>query len=81
MTDVQEFFMSHARVSRKTLAHFAEVEVGEVDVVADDLGFGPLLRLDEAEEVLTTLEEDDVDDDAQGPADDDDVEDGDAEDE
>ena len=62
--DIQDFFVSHARLSRKTLARFAETDVREIDSAADDLGFGPLLRLDEAEEVLAELDGEDADDDS-----------------
>jgi hypothetical protein len=57
--DIQRFFSSHARISRKALARFAEVDAADLDAAADGLGCGPLLRLDEAEEVLDELAADD----------------------
>ncbi len=60
--DIQDFFIGHARLSRKTLARFADTAVSDIDRAADDLGFGERLRLDEAEEVLAELDgEDDQD--------------------
>ena len=59
MTDIADYFIAHARLSRRTLARFAEMPQADIDRAADDLGFGPQLRLDEAEEVLAELEEDD----------------------
>jgi hypothetical protein len=70
MADIQDFFLTHARVSHKTLARFAEVDPHVVEDIAEDLGFGPLLRLDEAEETLAALANDEPDDDE--PDDDDD---------
>lgn len=55
--DIQDFFVSHARISRKALARFADVDAKDVDNAADDLGFGELLRLDEAEEILDELDD------------------------
>jgi hypothetical protein len=75
MADIQDFFLTHARVSHKTLARFAEVDLHLVEDIAEDLGFGPLLRLDEAEEILSTLADDEPDDDED---DDDPDEDGEA---
>jgi hypothetical protein len=62
MSEIAEYFALHARLSRRTLARFAETELEEVDLAADDLGFGTLLRLDEAEEVLAELERDEASD-------------------
>lgn len=59
MSDIEDFFMSHARLSRAAIARFAELDVRDVNGAADDLGFGDLLRLDEAEEVLSELDEQD----------------------
>jgi len=56
--DIQDFFVSHARISRKALARFADIDAKDVDNAADDLGFGELLRLDEAEEILDELDAD-----------------------
>lgn len=58
MSDIRDFFVSHARLSRTTLARFAEADLSEVDQAADDLGFGQLLRLDEAQEVVAELDRD-----------------------
>jgi hypothetical protein len=63
MADIQDFFLTHARVSHKTLARFAAVDPHVVEEIAEDLGFGPLLRFDEAEEILFALANDEPDDD------------------
>ena len=57
--DIQKFFASHARISRKVLARFADVDAADLDAAADGLGYGQLLRLDEAEELIDELEGDD----------------------
>lgn len=67
MTEMSKYFTLHARLSRRTLARFAETELERIDQAADDLGFGALLRLDEAEEVLAELDrEDEADPDEDG---------------
>jgi len=55
--DIQQFFLGHARLSRKSLARFAELDPDEIDGIADGLGLGSLLTLHEAEEVLSDLGE------------------------
>ena len=67
MSNIEDFFVAEGRVSRRALARFAKLASAEVDRIADDLAFGPLLSFAEAEEVLTVVEEDDsseVEDDA-----------------
>jgi hypothetical protein len=78
MADIQDFFLTHARVSHKTLARFAEVDAHVVEEIAEDLGFGPLLRFDEAEEILSALADDEPDDDEELDENDDPDEDGEA---
>jgi len=70
MSEMTEYFALHARLSRRTLARFAETEVERINRAADDLGFGPLLRLDEAEDVLAELDrEEEADPDEDGDED------------
>jgi hypothetical protein len=78
MADIQDFFLTHARVSHKTLARFAEVDPHVVEEIAEDLGFGPLLRFDEAEEILFALANDEPEDDEELDENDDPDEDGEA---
>ncbi len=59
MSNLADFFAIHGRISRRALARFAQVDVTDVDRAAQDLGFGSLLRLDEAEEILDALDDED----------------------
>jgi hypothetical protein len=70
MADIEDFFIAEARVSRRALARFAELGAGDVDRVADDLGFGPLVSFVEAEEILGALEDDDASEDDEDDAED-----------
>lgn len=72
--DISTYFSQNARLSRRALARFAEVEMADLDHVADSLGFGTRLRLDEAEELLAEL--DDLTDDDDAEATDEDAADG-----
>jgi hypothetical protein len=59
MSDISEYFVAHARLARRAVARFAEHTQADIDRVANDLGFGSALTLDEVEEVLAELEDDD----------------------
>ena len=63
MEELEQYFMSNARISRRALARFGEVSLASVDRIADDLGFGSHLRLDDAEQLLDGLEDDGEQDD------------------
>jgi hypothetical protein len=76
MTDIAEFFAVHARIARRALARFADVDEADLDKAAEGLGFGVLLRLDEAEEILDVLHDEDDQDGGEELSEDDDEEDG-----
>ena len=57
MASFEDYFITHAKISRRALARFAEAEPDRVDSAADDLGFGRQLTVDEAEELLSELED------------------------
>jgi len=73
--DIHHFFLGHARLSRKSLARFAELDADEIDGIADGLGLGGLLTLQEAKAVLSDLGDQTAEDD--GPEDGEDEDDGD----
>jgi hypothetical protein len=78
---IHQFFLERARISRKSLARFAEQSAREIDRIADGLGHGALVTLDEAREILTELDAGDPNDEEAVDLDDEETEDDDESDE
>jgi hypothetical protein len=69
MLNFDDFFATYARLSRKQLAIYANVDPAELDSLADDLDLPARLTLTEAQQLLALLESDEED---AGPTPDDD---------
>jgi hypothetical protein len=87
MLNFDDFFATYARLSRKQLAIYADVEPAELDSLADDLDLPERLTLAEAQQLLALIESDtedectaDDDDESDESDDDDDDDDDDSDD-
>jgi hypothetical protein len=80
MTDLREYFLANARLSRRAFADFVRADRTDVDDLADDLDLGERLTLEEAQELMLELD-DTADDDDDEEADNDDLEENQSEEE
>lgn len=85
MLNFEDFFATYARLSRRQLAIYADVEPAELDSLADDLDLPARLTLNEAQQLLALLEIDREDagsaQDSDNEPNDDDLDDSDGDDE
>ena len=61
MSDLKDYFLQNARLSRRSLARYLSLNRADIDDVAEDLELGERVTFEEAQELMLELDESTVD--------------------